>query len=230
MKKIIKIMCALLALVCVCMSLASCVSAKRKAEISEVIANAESAAATDIGKYVNALEIRDFKKSDEVTNYVCFEVDSYGKIILALRPDIAPISVKNFQDLVASGFYDNTLFHRVIADFVVQGGGYNADFSAKPAENIKGEFSANGVENNIYHVRGVLSMARVSGDNDSGSSQFFIMHDTSLSLDGQYAAFGFVIAGISTVDKIASVQTNASDYPVTKVILKSAYFVSPKTN
>ncbi len=226
MKKFMKILCAIMAIICVSASLASCVSASKKAEIAETIKNAEEADITDVYKYINALDTDSFKKSNEETNYVMIEVNGYGKIVLALRPDTAPISVENFKKLVSEKFYDGLIFHRVIKDFMIQGGGYKSNFNPKNSSEIKGEFDANGVKNNLLHARGVLSMARTN-EYDTASSQFFIVHKDSPHLDGQYAAFGYVIAGLGTVDKIAAVQTNSSDYPINKVVIKSVYFVSP---
>lgn len=137
----------------------------------------------------------------EVTHYVTIKIKDYGTIELELYGKEAPITVANFVDLAESGFYDGLTFHRIISDFMIQGGGFEADGTYKEADNIKGEFLANGVSNPIEHVRGVISMARADSMN-SGSSQFFIMHKDSPHLDGMYAAFGIVRKGISVVDKI----------------------------
>ncbi len=125
-----------------------------------------------------------------------------------LYPEIAPITVNNFVKLINEDFYDGLIFHRVIEGFMIQGGGYdskfyNGDFNQKEADEIKGEFSGNSVRNDLKHTRGVLSMARTSAPN-SASSQFFIMHQDTPSLDGQYAAFGKVTEGIEIVDEIAA--------------------------
>ena len=125
-----------------------------------------------------------------------------GDVIKAeLYPEIAPTSVNNFVNLVQKGFYDGLIFHRVIAGFMIQGGDPLGNGTGGSDETIKGEFSSNGVENNISHKRGVISMAR-SSEPDSASSQFFIMHQDADYLDGQYAAFGKVTKGMSVVDKI----------------------------
>ena len=134
--------------------------------------------------------------------YVEISVKDYGKISLELDADIAPITVTNFMKLVNEKHYDVTKFHRIIKGFMVQGGS-NKD---NPANNIKGEFSNNGVENNLSHERGVISMARNSYNMDSASDQFFIMHEDNTSLDGNYAAFGYVTQGMDVVDKIAEVE------------------------
>ena len=129
------------------------------------------------------------------------KIEKYGTIKLELDADTAPISVTNFVKLAEEGFYDGLTFHRIIDGFMIQGGDPNGDGTGGSDETIKGEFSENGVENNISHVRGVISMAR-SMDNDSASSQFFIVHKDSLFLDGKYAGFGKVTDGMDIVDKI----------------------------
>lgn len=136
-----------------------------------------------------------------------------------LYPDIAPISVDNFVKLVEADFFDGLIFHRVIPGFMIQGGGYDqtfyeGNFNSKEAESIKGEFSTNGVTNDLKHTRGVISMARAQ-DMNSGSSQFFIMHDDAPYLDGQYAAFGKITEGLEVVDKIATAETTQLDGKVT---------------
>lgn len=129
------------------------------------------------------------------------EVKNYGTIELELDADVAPITVDNFAKLVNEGFYDGLTFHRIIDGFMIQGGDPEGTGMGGSSENIKGEFSLNGVENTIYHVRGTISMARASAYN-SASSQFFIVHKDSTFLDGQYAGFGKVTKGMEIVDKI----------------------------
>ena len=137
-----------------------------------------------------------------------------GSIMKAeLYPDIAPATVKNFVDLAGKGFYNGLIFHRVIPGFMIQGGDPEGTGMGGPGYTIKGEFSANGFRNDLKHTRGVLSMARAMDPNSAGS-QFFIMHEDSPHLDGQYAAFGKLIEGIEVVDKIASVRTDYSDRPL----------------
>lgn len=136
------------------------------------------------------------------THHVTIEVEKYGTIECALNANVAPITVANFCKLANEGFYDGLTFHRVIEGFMIQGGDPNGDGTGGSDTTIKGEFSANGVENPLSHVRGTISMARSSAY-DSASSQFFIMHKTNTSLDGQYAAFGNVTSGIEVVDAIA---------------------------
>ncbi len=135
------------------------------------------------------------------TYYVQIDVKDYGTITAELYADIAPITVTNFVKLVNQGFYDGLTFHRIISGFMIQGGDPLGNGTGGSDEKIKGEFSANGVENALKHTRGVLSMARSSAYN-SASSQFFIMHEDATSLDGQYAAFGKVISGMEVVDAI----------------------------
>ena len=134
-------------------------------------------------------------------HHVTIDVQDYGTISLELDADTAPISVTNFVNLAKDGFYDGLTFHRIISGFMIQGGDPNGNGTGGSEKTIKGEFSANGVENDISHVRGVISMARAN-DPDSGSSQFFIVHEDSTSLDGQYAAFGHVTEGMDVVDAI----------------------------
>lgn len=129
------------------------------------------------------------------------KVKNYGTIEVELDGDTAPITVANFIKLVNEKFYDGLTFHRIISGFMIQGGDPLGNGTGGSDETIKGEFSSNGVENNISHKRGVISMAR-SSDPDSASSQFFIMHQDSTYLDGEYAAFGKVTKGMSVVDKI----------------------------
>ncbi len=136
-----------------------------------------------------------------------------GKTMTAeLYPETAPITVENFAKLVKEGFYDGLIFHRVIEGFMIQGGDPTGTGMGGPGYQIKGEFSSNGVKNNLKHTRGVLSMAR-SMMPDSAGSQFFIMHEDAPHLDGQYAAFGKLIDGFDTLDEIASCDTDRSDRP-----------------
>ncbi|MCL2672490.1 MAG: peptidylprolyl isomerase [Clostridiales bacterium] len=141
-------------------------------------------------------------------------------IVLELYPDIAPESVKNFIALANSGFYDGLIYHRVIYDFMIQGGDPEGTGGGGPGYSIKGEFAANGVQNDISHVRGVISMARAQ-PYDSAGSQFFIVHKASTFLDGNYAAFGRVLEGLDVVDAIASVSTDRNDRPRTEQKIRS---------
>ena len=166
-----------------------------------------------------------FVRSEEITNFVKFEMEDGKEMVAELYPEIAPISVKNFQKLVAGGFYNGLIFHRVIPGFMIQGGCPKGIGIGGPGWTIKGEFRANGVENNLKHTRGVLYMARSMAP-DSAGSQFFIMHDDAPHLDGQYAAFGKVIEGMETVDAIAEVQTDFADKPVLDQKMAKVYFVT----
>jgi len=139
--------------------------------------------------------------SAEPTDFVEINIENYGSITAELYGGIAPATVENFMKLVDEGFYDGLTFHRIISGFMIQGGDPMGNGMGGSDEKIKGEFQANGVENNISHIRGVLSMAR-SQLYDSASSQFFIMHADADYLDGQYAAFGRVLSGIEVVDAI----------------------------
>jgi peptidyl-prolyl cis-trans isomerase B (cyclophilin B) len=147
------------------------------------------------------------------------EMEDGGVIRAELYEDIAPISVKNFVDLIEKGFYDGLIFHRVISGFMIQGGCPNGNGMGGPGYQIKGEFAMNGVPNPLKHDRGVLSMARASDPNSAGS-QFFLMHKDAPFLDGQYAAFGKVIEGIEVVDKIAATKTNHQDRPLEEQRIK----------
>ena len=142
-----------------------------------------------------------------------------GEIKAELYPEIAPISVENFIKLASSGFYNGLIFHRVIPGFMIQGGCPDGTGMGGPGWTIKGEFSSNGVQNDLKHTRGVLSMARAMSPNSAGS-QFFIMHETSPHLDGQYAAFGKVIEGMEVVDKIAAVRTDYMDKPLEPQVIE----------
>ena len=148
------------------------------------------------------------------------EMENGGKMTLELYPEKAPITVANFVKLAKSGFYNGIIFHRVIAGFMIQGGDPTGTGMGGPGHNIKGEFAANGVPNDIKHVRGVISMARAYDPNSAGS-QFFIMHADASYLDGQYAAFGKMLDGFETLDEIARVRTNFNDKPLREQRMKS---------
>lgn len=145
------------------------------------------------------------KKDDLLSgnHHAVIDVKDYGVIKVELNADEAPITVTNFVKLAKDGFYDGLTFHRIINGFMIQGGDPEGNGTGGSDETIKGEFSANGVDNVLKHTRGAISMAR-SQDYDSASSQFFIMHETNDSLDGQYAVFGYVYEGMDVVDKIAT--------------------------
>ncbi len=138
---------------------------------------------------------------------------NHGKIEVELYPEIAPNTVNNFISLVKKGFYDGTIFHRVIPGFMIQGGDPEGSGMGGPGYSIRGEFSHNGFQNNLRHTRGVLSMARSMFPNSAGS-QFFLMVEDAPHLDGEYASFGKVISGIEECDRIVSVPRNRMDRPL----------------
>ena len=151
---------------------------------------------------------------------VTFEMEDGGVMKAELYPELAPNTVNNFISLVSKGFYDGLIFHRVIPGFMIQGGDPKGSGVGGPGYCIHGEFSANGFNNPLLHDRGVLSMARTMAPNSAGS-QFFVMHENSPHLDGQYAAFGKVIEGIEVVDKICSVRTDYNDKPRIPQVMKT---------
>ncbi len=153
---------------------------------------------------------------------VVIEMENGKTIEIELYPEIAPISCENFEKLVKQGFYDGLTFHRVIPGFMIQGGCPKGNGTGGPGWQIKGEFAANGVRNDLKHTRGVLSMARSMMPNSAGS-QFFIMHEDAPHLDGQYAAFGKVVSGMDAVDEIAAVPTDYNDKPTTPQVMKRVY-------
>ena len=149
---------------------------------------------------------------------VTFELQDGSKIIAELYPETAPNTVNNFLYLVNKGFYNGLTFHRVIEGFMIQGGCPDGNGMGGPGYSIRGEFAMNRFRNNLRHTVGVLSMARAMNPNSAGS-QFFIMHKDAPHLDGQYAAFGKVIAGMDVVDRIAAVRTDRYDRPLTPVVM-----------
>ena len=200
--------------------LAGCGSKTDTTDTTETTEETSAADETSDG----ATDTADTSEDEELLtglHHVTIDVQDYGTISLELDADTAPISVTNFINLANEGFYDGLTFHRIISGFMIQGGDPNGNGTGGSEKTIKGEFSANGVENDISHVRGVISMARAN-DPDSGSSQFFIVHEDSTFLDGQYAAFGHVTDGMDVVDAICEavpVQDNngtvaAADQPV----------------
>lgn len=152
---------------------------------------------------------------------VTLEIENKGEIKLELYPEIAPNTVKNFISLVKKGYYDDLKFHRVIKGFMLQGGCPKGNGTGGPGYAIEGEFSSNGITNDLKHEKGVISMARSSSPNSAGS-QFFIMHEYSPHLDGSYAAFGAVTEGLDLVDEIAQTETDHSDMPVVEQIISRA--------
>ena len=185
----------------------------------------------------SAVDPASCKETEEVTNYVKITITSaagegleditYEDIIIRLYPEVAPKTVANFQSLVSKKFYDGLTFHRVIKDFMIQGGDPKGDGTGDAGKDIKGEFTANGFENNLKHVSGVVSMAR-GNEFDSASCQFFIVHKASSHLNGKYAAFGYVVSGMDTVDAIAKLPVNEDDKPLKTVTIQSIRFVQPE--
>ena len=159
-------------------------------------------------------------ESDTPTDYVKISVKDRGDIIIRLFDEVAPKSVENFKKLVSEKVYDGSIFHRVIKDFMIQGGGV-----AGSGDNVFGEFSSNGFTNNLAHKKGVVSLARAN-DPNSASSGFFIMHKDTEHLNGKYAAFGFVVYGQDVVDAIAVVETDENDKPTADVVIESVRFVN----
>ena len=151
---------------------------------------------------------------------VTFEMENGDMMKAELYPEIAANTVRNFISLIKKGYYDGLIFHRVISGFMIQGGCPDGTGMGGPGYQIKGEFSKNGVANDLKHTEGVLSMARAMNP-DSAGSQFFIMHKNSPHLDGSYAAFGKVIEGMDVVNKIADVRTDYSDHPMKEQKIKS---------
>ena len=169
-----------------------------------------------------------YEETSDVTNYVKIVTNKDQVILLELYPDIAPITVENFQNLVSRNFYDGLIFHRVIEGFMIQGGDPSGNGTGGSDETIKGEFSSNGVENTLEHEPGVVSMARGT-DPDSASSQFFICtgdKENISYLDGDYAAFGRVIAGMDAVYDISKVDTDDNDMPLAAQRMKTVRFVN----
>lgn len=144
---------------------------------------------------------------------VTIQMENESEIKVELYPEVAPNTVRNFVNLVNNGFYDNTIFHRVIPGFMIQGGDPEGNGMGGSGKNIFGEFSTNGFNNNLKHTRGVISMARAY-DLNSASSQFFIMVDDAPHLDGNYAAFGKVTSGLDEVDFIVNQERDARDKPI----------------
>lgn len=165
-------------------------------------------------------EQQTFKGENEESPIVTMTMDNDEEIIIELYPQVAPNTVNNFISLIQDGFYDGLIFHRVIPGFMIQGGDPDGIGTGGPGYSIKGEFTSNDFKNELEHQRGVISMAR-SQSPDSAGSQFFIMHEDSSHLDGDYAAFGQVIEGMDVVDEIVSVPTEDQDKPKEDQVIKS---------
>ncbi len=195
---------------------------------------------TGVGTYVDmekvtsqidAYEYKDFAKSDAETDFVAVRVENYGDIIIALREDIAPLTVQNFKKLVGTSFYKNKIISR-IEDFMVLGGGKTTSGDKTETDAVYGEFTENGHINNLLHVSGVVSMGR-KVDRDSATSEFFIMRRASTDLDGLYATFGYVVAGYDVVNSISFCELEEDSYtnnvtsPVKQIVILDAFFVEP---
>lgn len=203
LKKILSILCVCL----LCFSLFGCTS--ENVESSSDVDVSTSEGIEDVNE--NSSEIEDNLGVPKVGNYLAtIDIADYGVIELELYGSVAPLTVTNFVNLVNEGFYDGLTFHRIIDGFMIQGGDPLGTGMGGSENTIVGEFAANGVSNDLSHVRGVISMAR-SQDYNSASSQFFIVHEDSTFLDGQYAAFGEVVSGMDVVDAICDSVTVEDD-------------------
>jgi len=187
-----------------------------------------------VANEIDSMSMQEFEETTEKTEFVKFSVKGYGEFVVRLRADVAPITVDNFQKLVSEKFYDGLTFHRIMKGFMIQGGDPKGDGTGGSGATIKGEFSQNGVRNQLSHITGVISMARRSMPLDSATSQFFICNDDSAarSLDGGYAAFGYVVAGLETVLMISDVEVTSNgremSKPVEKVVMERVCFVTKK--
>ncbi len=225
-----KLICLALALVMTAFAFTSC---KKQADTPDSSSTLPEGYETHVAPKADEIDLSTIDsidgvtESDEPTDYVLINVQGYGQIVIRLFPDVAPVTVTNFKKLVSEKFYDGLIFHRVIQNFMIQGGDPLGNGTGGSDQNIFGDFAENGFENNLGHVRGVVAMAR-SNDMNSASSQFYISHKTSgvESLDGKYATFGFVVYGMDVVDKIAKVSTNSSDKPLKDVVMTSVRFVN----
>ena len=185
-----------------------------------------------VANEIDSMSVSSFTETTEKTEYVKFTVKDHGEFVVRLRADIAPITVENFQKLVSEKFYDGLTFHRVVKGFMIQGGDPKGDGTGGSGTTIKGEFSQNGVRNQLSHITGVISMARLSMPLDSATSQFFVCNaDASRSLDGGYAAFGYVVAGMETVLMISDVEVTYSSSgemskPLRTVVIEKVCFVT----
>ena len=189
---------------------------------------------TAIKAEIDSMEVADFTETIKTTEYVKLTIKHYGDVVIRLRSDIAPITVANFQKLVGEGFYNGLTFHRIYKGFMMQGGDPKGDGTGGSGTSIKGEFKINGVQNDLSHITGVISMARRSTPYDSATSQFFICNaDASKSLDGSYAAFGYVVAGLDVVLTVSEVEVKANasgeqSQPLEPVVIEKICFVTKK--
>jgi peptidyl-prolyl cis-trans isomerase B (cyclophilin B) len=182
--------------------------------------------AADFDINTATLEVPYASYFNDINPWIIIQFYEYEPIVLELFPAVAPITVDHITSLVARGFYEDIIFHRVIESFVIQGGDPTGTGTGGSGTNIKGEFIENGVPNRLRHWRGVLSMARGPQDFNSASSQFFIVHEDSRFLDGIYASFGGVIQGFETLDAIATVATDENARPLEEVVIKSIRLIN----
>ena len=187
---------------------------------------------TAIKAEIDSMAVADFTETTETTEYVKLTIKHYGDVVIRLRSDIAPITVANFQKLVGEGFYNGLTFHRIYKGFMIQGGDPKGDGTGGSGTTIKGEFKINGVQNDLSHITGVISMARRSTPYDSATSQFFICNaNASASLDGSYAGFGYVVAGLDVILTVSEVEVKANasgtenTVPVEPVVIEKICFV-----
>ena len=252
MKAFTKIIAVVLALSALCIFAVSCDDSKISDKVrttdkayydynNSVTGSGENIRTLFVEREIDTMKVEDFEPSTKQSDFVLIKVKNYGDIVVVLRSDVAPITVDNFKRLTNDKFFDGTVFHRVIKNFMIQGGGCivvksedgkSDTFEAKESPAIKGEFASNGFENKLRHVRGVIAMARTS-EKDSASSQFYIVHqstESSANLNGEYATFGYVLAGMDVVDAIASCKTFGdanAPIPIEDVVIESVTFVEP---
>ncbi len=202
--------------------------------LGALVACADQTGTCDMDKIqaeINSMKAEDFEESAEIGEYVKITIKDHGDVVIRLCPDVAPITVANFQRLVKDGFYNGLTFHRIISYFMIQGGDPKGDGTGNSSKTIKGEYADNGVKNDLSHITGVVSMARRADPYyDSASCQFFICtsSDFTSSLDGSYAAFGYVVAGLDVVLEVAKVETGYADRPVEPVIMEKVCFAEKK--
>lgn len=173
------------------------------------------------------VEIDESFDFNNISNIIRIDVAEYGSIFITLRPDVAPETVNNLKKLALEGFYEGLTFHRVIKDFMIEGGEQDADGIIHDSEMIYGEFSDNNFTNNLNHKRGVISMSRKNIP-DSASSGFFIVTKDAPQLDGRYAAFGYVVSGMEIVDKIQNAEIGANGNPTKPIVIEKITFMIEK--
>ncbi|MBQ9151495.1 MAG: peptidylprolyl isomerase [Clostridia bacterium] len=187
-----------------------------------------------IRQEIDSMKVDGFIETVRATNYVKISVKDFGDVIVRLRGDIAPTTVENFKKLVAEGFYDGLTIHRVVKGFAIQGGDPKGDGSGGSEDTILGEFTSNGVRNDLSHIAGVISMARKTDDYNSATSQFMICNaDATATLDGTHAAFGYVVAGYETVLMVSNVEVTLGSGEVSRpketVTIEKICFVTQKS-